>query len=85
VATTEASSSADARPRARRQLRHVLVLLGVLDISVLVLVIGLVVTAPALGWTTAELLFTILVGVGIILGVRIWMAVRLRRQSGDLF
>jgi hypothetical protein len=85
VAGTESPSSANAVPRARRQLRWVLVLLGVLDLSVLLLVIGLVLAAPSLGLTTAGLLFSILVGVGAILGVRVWLAVRLRRRSGELF
>jgi hypothetical protein len=85
MATTESPLSEDAGPRARRQLRRVLVLLGVLDLSVLVLVIGLVLAAPSLGFTTAELLFSILAGIVVILGVRIWLAVQLRRRSGDLF
>jgi hypothetical protein len=85
VATAESPSSGDAGLRARRQLRRVLVLLGVLDLSVLVLVIGLLLTTPSLGLTTPELLFSIIAGVSVILGVRIWLAVRLRRRSGDLF
>jgi hypothetical protein len=85
VTTTESSASANAGPRARRQLRRVLVLLGVLDLSVLVLVIGLLLASRSLGLTTAESLLAILAVVGVILGVRIWIAVRLRRRAGDLF
>jgi len=85
VATDEARSTTDAAPRARRQLGRVLLLLGALDLSVLVLVIGLAVAAPHLGLTSIQLLVSILAGVGTILGIRVWLAVRLRRRSGDLF
>ena len=66
-------------------MRRVLVLLGGLDLSVLVLVLGLVGAAPSLGWTSAQLLYSILAGVVVILGVRVWLAVRLKRRSGELF
>jgi len=56
-----------------------------LDLSVLLLVIGLAISASRFGWTGLQLLISILAGVGAILGIRIWLAVRLRRRSGDLF
>ena len=85
VSTTAIGTAAVGAPRARRQLRRVLLLLGALDLSVLLLVIGLAISASRFGWTGLQLLLSILAGVGAILGIRIWLAVRLRRRSGDLF
>ncbi len=62
-----------------------LVLLGVLDLSVLLLVVGLAVAASRLGLTPLELLLLILGGVAMVLGIRVWLAIRLRERSGDLF
>ncbi|MFZ0831055.1 MAG: hypothetical protein WCB18_01735 [Thermoplasmata archaeon] len=70
---------------ARRQLRHVLLELALLDTSVLVLVIGLAVAWAKLHFPTLELLALILVGVGTILCLRVALAVRLKRRSGNLF
>jgi hypothetical protein len=74
----------DPGPRARRQLGRVLLTLGVLDLAVLVFVCALALTRSATGLTIPELLAAILAGVGVVLGIRIWMAVRLRARSGDL-
>lgn len=73
-----------AQQKARRQLRQVLLVLALLDTSVLVLVIGLAVAWARLRFPTVELLGLILGGVAIILGIRIAMAVRLKRRSGNL-
>ena len=81
---TERAVSPEAGARARRQLGRVLKLLGVLDLSVIVWVLGIALSAQALGLNNLELLAAILVGVGTILGLRIWLAVRLRRRLGEL-
>jgi len=62
----------------------VLRLLGILDLSVIVWVLGIAVGAGALGLNNLELLAAILLGVGTILGLRIWLAVRLKRRLGEL-
>jgi len=85
MATTETRSTGTEAPRARRQLRSVLLLLGALDLSVLIWVIGWAISAPRLGFSNVELLLSILTGVGAILGIRVWLAVRLKRRMGDLF
>jgi hypothetical protein len=74
----------EADLRARRQLRGVLLTLALLDIGVVLLVIGLAEARGLLGLTTPELLLTILGGVSLILAIRVFLAVRLRRRSGDL-
>ena len=60
-------------------------ILGVLDLSVLVLIIVLLLIAPRLGLTPLELLLAILSCAGAVIGARIWLAVRLRRRAGELF
>jgi len=85
VTTSEPESTANAAPRARRQLGRVLTLLGILDLSVVVWVIGLAVSASRLGLSGIQLLALIVAGIAAILGIRIWLAIRLRRRSGDLF
>jgi hypothetical protein len=75
---------ASAPTRARRQLGRVLFILAALDVSVIVWVIGVALVAPSLGLAGLRLLFAILLGLGGILGIRIWLAVRLRRRSGDV-
>lgn len=82
-ASTPPSHAAGAR--ARRQLGRVLLVLGVLDLSVVAWVIGIVLGGPALGLSHVGLLLSILGGLGIILGVRIWLGVRLKSKSGELF
>jgi len=79
------SAAEEPGPRARRQLGRVLLILGALDLSVVVYVLGVVVAAPSLGLANWTLLFAILGGIGAILGLRVWLAVRLRRRSGELF
>jgi hypothetical protein len=74
----------EADLRARRQLRGVLLTLALLDTGVVLLVIGLAEARGLLGLTTPELLLTILGGVSLILAIRVFLAVRLRRRSGDL-
>ncbi|HKN07508.1 MAG TPA: hypothetical protein VJ021_07925 [Thermoplasmata archaeon] len=73
-----------ARRRARRQLRAVLLTLAGLDAGVVILVLSLAEARSHLGLTTPELLVSILGGVGLILVVRVLLAVRLRRRSGNL-
>jgi len=85
VVPMEPSAAEEADPRARRQLGRVLLILGALDLSVVVYVLGVVVAAPSLGLANWTLLFAILGGIGAILGLRVWLAVRLRRRSGELF
>jgi hypothetical protein len=81
----ERSESPDeARTRARRQLGRVLGLLALLDISVVVLVVGLAIAWSRLHFPTAYLLALVLIGVGAILAARVWMGVRLKRRSGNL-
>ena len=75
----------DPRSRARRQLGQVLTVLAVLDTSVLVLVIGLAVAWSRLRFPVAELLGMMLGGVAAILILRMALAVRLKRRSGDLY
>jgi hypothetical protein len=60
-------------------------LLGALDLSVVLWVIFVAISAPRLGLSNVGLLVMILAGVGAILGFRIWLAIRLRKRSGDLF
>ena len=60
-------------------------ILGLLDLTVLVAIIGLLLAAPRLGLAPLELLGAILVGVGAVVGTRVWLAVRLHRTSGELF
>jgi len=78
------ASPPNAGQRARRQLGTVLRLLGILDLSVIVWVLGIAVGAGALGLNNLELLAAILLGVGTILGLRIWLAVRLKRRLGEI-
>jgi hypothetical protein len=86
VAPTEPPATEDApAPRARRQLGRVLLLLGLLDLTVLVFVIGVILAAGRWGLSPIELLMTILLGAGTVVGARVWLAVRLRRRSGELF
>jgi hypothetical protein len=73
-----------ASARARRQLGRVLFILALLDVSVIVWVIVVALAAPPLGLAGLVLLLAILLGVGGILGIRIWLAVRLRRRSGEV-
>jgi uncharacterized membrane protein HdeD (DUF308 family) len=62
----------------------VLFILALLDVSVIVWVIVVALAAPPLGLAGLVLLLAILLGVGGILGIRIWLAVRLRRRSGEV-
>lgn len=73
-----------ARTHARQQLRRVMVVLGFLDASVLVLVLGLAV-AFARGQLPAILVLAFAIGgLGGIILIRVALGVRLRRRSGDL-
>lgn len=82
---SESQTTEENRRTARRQLRQVLLVLAVLDTSVLVLVIGLAVAWSRLRFPTAELLGLMLGGVAGILSLRVGLAVRLRKRSGNLF
>jgi hypothetical protein len=73
-----------ARTRARMQLGRVLTLLAILDTSVVVLVVGLAIAWSRLHFPTLYLVTFLLVGIGGILGARIWMGVRLKRRAGNL-
>jgi len=77
-------SSEAARRRARRQPRAVLLTLAGLDAGVVILVLALAEARSPLGLTSPELLLSIVGGVGLILLVRVLLAVRLRRRSGNL-
>lgn len=81
----DSSPVKNAEPRARRQLGRVLLILGALDLGVVAWVLGVVLAARSLGLANLSLLFTILGGIGAILGFRVWLAIRLRRRSGELF
>jgi hypothetical protein len=84
MSPTGSDSPSEAGPRARRQLGRVLTILGVLDLSVVVWVLAIALSAHALGFNNLELLVAILAGVGTILVLRIWLAIRLRRRAGNL-
>lgn len=75
----------EARVAARRQLARVLIVLAVLDVSVLVLVVGLAVAWSRLKFPTFELLGFMVGGIATILLVRVALGVRLKRRSGQLF
>jgi hypothetical protein len=62
----------------------VLLLLGLLDLTAIVLVLFFVIQGPRWGFSPLELLGTILGGAGLVVGTRIWLAVRLRRRAGEL-
>jgi hypothetical protein len=83
MATSPATE--EARQTARRQLGQVLWVLAVLDTSVLVLVIGLAIAWSRLRFPTPELLGLMLGGVASILCLRVFLAVRLKRRSGNLY
>ena len=84
MAKQRPTSLSESRERARHQLRNVLVILGLLDLSVVVSVVVLAVASPRLGLSTENLLLLILGVLGGILSVRVWLGVRLRRRSGSL-
>jgi hypothetical protein len=75
----------EARVDARRQLSRVLLVLAALDVSVLILVIGLAVAWSRLRFPTAELVGLMVGGVATIVLIRIALGVRLKRRSGHLF
>lgn len=66
---------------ARRQLRRVLLLLALMDVSVILVVVGLAEARSALGLTTDEFLASLLGGAGLILAARVALAVRLRPRA----
>jgi hypothetical protein len=73
-----------AREIARRQLHRVLGLLALLDVSALILVLGLTVA-----WSRNELpslyfLGLVIGGLGSIILVRVGVGIRLKRRSGNL-
>lgn len=70
--------------KARIQMGRVLLLLGALDTSVLVSVVALAELWTYARLSSLEFLIFLLLGVAIVLGVRIGMAVRLRNRAGDL-
>lgn len=70
----------EAVRRARAQLRRVLRILAVLDVSVVLLVILLAVAKSVLRWTDDEFLLLVLTGVVLVLAARIALAVNLRRR-----
>jgi len=61
-----------------------LLTLAGLDAGVVILVLALAEARSPLGLTSPELLLSIVGGVGLILLVRVLLAVRLRRRSGNL-
>lgn len=74
----------EARTVARRQLHRVLMVLAVLDLSVLAWVIGLAATWSITRFSAPVLLALVLGGIGLILGLRVALGVRLKRRSGSL-
>jgi hypothetical protein len=70
--------------KARRQMGRVLLFLAVLDASVVVSVVVLAELSAYLGLTTLAFLGLMLLGIAIVLGVRVGMAVRLRQRVGEL-
>lgn len=84
IPVTEPRSREVALSTARRQLRRVLVWLGLLDAGVLVVVVSLAEARQSLGLSASGFLLAVLGGVGLILATRLMMAVRLRRRSGEL-
>lgn len=80
-----ARATEDAREKARRQLRTVLRLLGLLDMAVLVFVLLVAWERSAWGLSTVELLAVIVAGISFVLLTRIWLAVRLHARRGNLF
>lgn len=77
-------ATGEARTVARRQLHRVLLVLAVLDLSVLAWVIGLAATWSSTRFSVPVLLALMLGGIGLILGLRVALGVRLRRRSGSL-
>ena len=84
MTTPGPSASSEDPRRARRQLGRVLLLLGVLDLSVLVAVVGIAVGVSHFDIRVGGLLALILLAVGLVLGIRVWLAVRLHRHAGEL-
>jgi hypothetical protein len=81
---TATPSADEARVKARRQLRRVLLILALLDASVLVVVIGLAVAWARLHFPTSYFLALVLGTVSAILLVRVALGIRLKRRTGEL-
>lgn len=82
---SEADSTTSASRRtARRQLNRVLLVLAGLDLSVLAWVIGVALASRRFHLPAVDLVLLALAGIAAALGVRITLAVRLRRHGGDL-
>ncbi|MGB6501185.1 MAG: hypothetical protein WBG19_07290 [Thermoplasmata archaeon] len=76
---------AQATRDARRKLRRVLILLGLLDLSVLLFVVLLAFERTPWGLSNGELGAAIATGAGFVVVTRIYLAVRLRARGGDLW
>lgn len=75
----------DARQVARRQLRAVLIVLGVLDFATLTFLLVLFLERAAWGLSNLELFLAIVAGAAFVTLTRIGLAVRLRNRRGNLF
>jgi hypothetical protein len=73
-----------ARRTARRQLGRVLAALAILDVSVVILVVGLAVAWSRFHLPTLYFLALVLSGVSAILLARVALGIRLKRRSGNL-
>ncbi len=73
-----------ARRTARRQLSRILLLLAGLDLTVLAWVLGVALVSSRFHLSAVDIVLLALAGIAAILGVRIAVAVRLRRRAGDL-
>jgi hypothetical protein len=73
-----------AERTARLQLHRVLILLGLLDLTVLLIVLGVAVERTPLGLSNLEVFGLIATGATLVILTRILLAVRLRARSGEL-
>ncbi|MFY9716980.1 MAG: hypothetical protein WAK40_03480 [Thermoplasmata archaeon] len=69
---------------ARLQLRRVMILLGLLDLCVLMIVLGVAVERARWGLSNLEVFALIATGAVLVILTRILLAVRLRARAGDL-
>jgi hypothetical protein len=84
VGSTGAAASGELVRTRDRPLRRVLLVLGVLDITVLVLVVVLAGAQRALGLPAVAVSVLIVLGVATVIGARVALGVRLKRRSGEL-
>jgi len=71
-------------PRARRPLNRMLRMLGVLDLTAIMVPIAIVIFGPREGLSPLELLVAVVAGAGAVVATRVELAVRLRRHGAEL-